>query len=129
MTRPPKMRTIRALPGAVYFKPRGIPLRVLSEVVIGLDELEAMRLADLEGLSHEETGQRMNVSRQTVGRILEEARRKVADALVNGKAMRLEGGPALPAPGMGFGPGGPGGPGGGGQGRRGGWRHGRGGSP
>ena len=90
-------------PGVAYFKPRGVPLRVLDEVVLGLDEVEALRLADFEGLSHEETGERMQVSRQTVGRILEAGRRKVADALVHGKALRIEGGPVLPVPGVGSG--------------------------
>jgi predicted DNA-binding protein (UPF0251 family) len=79
----------------VYFKPRGVPLRTLTDVRLGLDEVEALRLADLEGLSQEEVGRQMNVSRATVGRILEQARRKVADALTTGKALRIEGGPAL----------------------------------
>ena len=74
MARPPKMRFVQMAPGAVYYKPQGVPLRVLAESVLGLDELEALRLADLEGLSQEETGEQMGVSRQTVGRILEEAR-------------------------------------------------------
>ncbi|HUV39995.1 MAG TPA: DUF134 domain-containing protein [Planctomycetota bacterium] len=116
MTRPPIKRIVQGFPEVVYFKPRGVPLRVLEEVILGVDEVEALRLADFEGLSHEEAGERMGVSRQTVGRILELARRKVADALVTGKALRIEGGPALPAPGMGFAPGG--------RGRR--WRGGRG---
>ena len=64
----------------------------LEEVVLGLDETEALRLADLEGLSHEQVGERMEVSRPTVGRILESARRKVAEALVHGKALRISGG-------------------------------------
>jgi len=110
------MRTVGMVPNVVYFKPRGVPLRMLEEVVLGVDEVEALRLADLEGLSQEETGGRMNVSRQTTGRILEEARRKVADALVNGKALRIEGGPVLPLPDGMFPPGG--------GGRR--WRGGRG---
>ncbi len=94
MPRPHKKRTIRHVPGVVYFKPQGVPLRDLDEVVLGLDELEALRLADLVGLSHEEVGQTMHVSRATVGRILERARRKVAQALVAGRALRIEGGPA-----------------------------------
>jgi len=115
--RPPIHRIVRGRPGAVYYKPRGMPLRALGEVVLGLDEMEALRLADLEGLTHEAAGERMGVSRQTVGRILETARRKVAEALVLGKAIRIEGGPVRPMP-----PGlppwaGPGGPGWGGGGR------------
>jgi predicted DNA-binding protein (UPF0251 family) len=81
----------------VYFKPRGIPLRELDEVVLGFDETEALRLADLEDLSHEEVGERMGVSRATVGRILKSARGKVAEALVRGKALRIAGGVTQPA--------------------------------
>lgn len=92
MSRPPKPRAVRHDPQVVYFKPAGVPLRLLEEVALGLDELEAMRLADLENLSHEAVGAMMNVSRATAGRILAEARRKVATALVNGWAIRLEGG-------------------------------------
>jgi predicted DNA-binding protein (UPF0251 family) len=127
MGRPPIPRVVRCFPGAVYYKPRGIPLRVLEEVVLGLDEMEALRLADVEGLEQEEMGRRMKVSRATAGRILETAHRKVADALVGGKALRIEGGPAQMPPGFGgpF-PCGPMGPGGGfGRGGRG--RGGRGG--
>jgi len=94
MPRPPKMRTIRHVPGSMYFKPQGVPLSALSEEVLGLDEIEALRLSDLLGLSLEETGQRMQVSRATAGRILERARRKVATALVTGRALRIKGGPA-----------------------------------
>jgi predicted DNA-binding protein (UPF0251 family) len=67
-------------------------MRLLEEVALGLDELEALRLADLEHLSHEEIGRMMNVSRATAGRILAEARRKAATALVLGLAIRVEGG-------------------------------------
>ena len=67
-------------------------MRDLQEVTLGLDELEALRLADLEGHSHEEVGASMNVSRATAGRILAEARRKTAAALTNGWAIRVEGG-------------------------------------
>jgi predicted DNA-binding protein (UPF0251 family) len=79
-------------PGARYFKPRGIPLRELEDVTVTVDELEAIRLADLEGLYQEEAAKKMNVSRQTFGRIVESAHRKIADALINGKALRIEGG-------------------------------------
>jgi predicted DNA-binding protein (UPF0251 family) len=93
MPRPPKLRVICHSPNATYFKPRGVPLTELEEVVLGLDELEALRLADFEGLSQEDAGQRMGVSRGTIGRLLESARKTVADALLHGKALRLEGGP------------------------------------
>ena len=67
-------------------------MRLLDEVTLGLDELEALRLADLENLSHEQVGEMMKVSRATAGRILAEARRKTAAALVHGWAIRVEGG-------------------------------------
>ena len=89
MPRPPKPRFVCQAPGALYFKPRGIPLVELEEVVLGLDETEALRLADLEGRTQEEVGELMQVSRATVGRILESARRKVAEALVMGRALRI----------------------------------------
>lgn len=76
------------------FKPAGVPCRELEEILLGCVEAEAIRLADLEGLYQEAAARRMNVSRPTFGRILESARRKVADALINGKCLRIEGGDA-----------------------------------
>jgi len=80
------------MPSSSYFKPRGIPVSMLEEVVLTMDELEAMRLADYECLYHEQAAAKMNVSRTTFGRIVESAHKKVADALINGKALRIEGG-------------------------------------
>ncbi len=93
MPRPRQCRRVAQLPQATYYKPRGVPLRALEQVALTVDELEAIRLADLEGLYQEAAAQKMNVSRQTFGRIVEAARKKVADALVNGKALSIEGGP------------------------------------
>ena len=93
MSRPPKCRDIGGVPQACYFKPRGIPLTDLDEVRLTLDELEAIRIVDLRGSQQTEAAQRMKVSRQTVGNILASARRKIADALAHGKALRIEGGP------------------------------------
>jgi predicted DNA-binding protein (UPF0251 family) len=76
----------------VYFKPQGIPLFQLEQVVLGVDEYEALRLVDLEGLQQLEAAKRMKVSRATCARILEGAHRKVAEALTAGKAIRIEGG-------------------------------------
>ena len=90
MSRPKKDRCIRCQPNAIYFKPRGIPLVHLEEVGINLDELETIRLADYEGLYHEQAAERMNISRPTFGRILGGARRKLADAIVSGKALKIE---------------------------------------
>lgn len=99
MARPPKQRCIACQPATAYFKPRGVPLALLDEVTLALDEIEALRLADLECLRQDDIGQRMGVSRQTVSNLLARARRKVADALLNGKALRIEQKrPAEPAP-------------------------------
>jgi predicted DNA-binding protein (UPF0251 family)/predicted Fe-Mo cluster-binding NifX family protein len=76
----------------LVFKPAGVPARDLEEVTLGLDGAEAIRLADLEGLYQDAAAQRMGVSRQTFGRIIEAARRAVADAIINGKRLRIEGG-------------------------------------
>ena len=93
MPRPRHCRRVAMLPHVAYYKPRGVPLAALQCVELAVDELEALRLADLEGLYQEEAAQRMNVSRQTFGRIIEAAHKKVADALVHGKALSIEGGP------------------------------------
>jgi predicted DNA-binding protein (UPF0251 family) len=74
----------------LYFKPRGIPLFQLEETGLDMDELEAVRLADYEGLYHEDAAVKMGISRATFGRILNNARRKIADAIVNGKALKIE---------------------------------------
>jgi predicted DNA-binding protein (UPF0251 family) len=92
MVRPQKDRIVAFNPHISYFKPRGIPLIELDEVRLTVDEREAIRLSDLIGLSHEEAGQRMGVSRATFGRIVQRARKAVADALINGKAINIEGG-------------------------------------
>lgn len=90
MPRPKKLRCVRCNPNAFYFKPRAIPMTELEEVVLNIDEIEALRLADYEGLYHEDAAQKMKVSRQTFGRILREARRKVAESLLKGKALKIE---------------------------------------
>lgn len=92
MPRPISERLVRGSPRSRAFKPAGTPLRDLVTVTITLDELESVRLADLEGLYQEAAAASMGVSRQTFGRIVEAARRKIADALVNGKALEIDGG-------------------------------------
>jgi len=84
-------------PEVSVFKPAGIPGRELESVTLGLDEMEALRLADLEGRYHEEAAQRMSISRATFGRLLEEARRKVVSALFAGRMLVFEGGPVMMA--------------------------------
>jgi predicted DNA-binding protein (UPF0251 family) len=93
MPRPRNFRRVGCLPQANFYKPSGIPLSVLQHITLTVDEFEAIRLTDLEGLYQKQAAKKMNVSRQTLGRILESARKKIADALVNGKALSIEGGP------------------------------------
>jgi predicted DNA-binding protein (UPF0251 family) len=92
MPRPIKCRRVNFIPGVNYFKPAGIPLRLLDEVRLCVEEAEALRLKDLEDLDQEQCAQRMNISRATFQRVLEAARKKTSDALLNGKAIRIEGG-------------------------------------
>ena len=92
MARPLKIRRISCNLEANYYKPRGIPVRELEEVVLTEDELEAIRLADLEDLYHEKAANEMRISRQTFGNIIRAAHKKIASALMHGKALRIEGG-------------------------------------
>jgi predicted DNA-binding protein (UPF0251 family) len=92
MPRPQRCRMVAGPPGCRLFKPAGIPATGREDVVLTEDELEAIRLADLEGLYQELAAERMDVSRATFGRIVASARKKVAEALVEGKALRIEGG-------------------------------------
>ena len=92
MPRPVKPRWINFDPPNISFVPQAVMGSPAGGVILTIDELEALRLADLIGLSQEEASQRMNVSRATFGRIVAQARRKVADALVFGKAIGFEGG-------------------------------------
>lgn len=92
MPRPPIERAVAGVPRITLFKPAGVPARELEQLRLGVDELEAIRLVDLEGLSHEQAAVAMGVSRQTVGRVLERGRARVAEALVEGKAILIGGG-------------------------------------
>lgn len=92
MPRPCKCRRVEQMPGFTCFKPSGVPLSELSEVVLSVEELEAIRLRDLVGLEHEDCAGKMSVSRPTFHRILAAARQKVARALVNGEALKVAGG-------------------------------------
>lgn len=92
MSRPHKCRRIGCNPRTGYFKPQGIPVRQLEEVNLTLDELEAVRLADLEGMYQEQGASRMDISRQTFGNIIVSAHKKIADALLNAKALKIAGG-------------------------------------
>jgi uncharacterized protein len=92
MSRPFKCRRVAFVPGVTYFKPAGIPLSTLEEIQLTVEEIEAIRLKDLEGMEQEQGAEEMNISRQTFQRVLSAARQKVADALLNGKAIKIEGG-------------------------------------
>jgi predicted DNA-binding protein (UPF0251 family)/predicted Fe-Mo cluster-binding NifX family protein len=92
MPRPPLERILGSAIATRGFRPSGSSAGNAGEVVLTFDEVEALRLADLEGLYQQAAAQRMGVSRQTFGRIVESARRKTADALLNGKKLRIEGG-------------------------------------
>ena len=93
MPRRPCCRRVLARPGAALFKPAGIPMDQLETVELTLDGYEAIRLADHEGLYQEEAAQKMGISRPTFSRLLASARGLVAQALVHGKALVIEGGP------------------------------------
>jgi len=92
MAREPKCRRVESIPKVKVFKPVGIPRSCLEEIIVKVEELEAIRLKDLLGLEQEECAERMGVSRPTFQRILIEGREKIAGALIEGKAIRIEGG-------------------------------------
>jgi len=89
MPRPRKHRRVCCNPSSYYFKPRGIPVFELEEIIIDHDELESLRLADFLAYSHEKAAKEMKISRATFGRIVEAARKKVADGILNGKAIKI----------------------------------------
>ena len=92
MPRPRRKRTIGAPPVMEGFKPFGIPINDIEPIVLLFEEYESIRLADYEGLNHEQAAERMNVSRATFTRIYEQARRNIAKAFIEGKAVFIEGG-------------------------------------
>lgn len=92
MPRPMKLRQVAMTPSVTFFKPVGVPMGSLEMVTLALEEVEAIRLKDIEDLHQEECGERMGVSRATFHQVLGSAHAKVADAILNGKAIRVEGG-------------------------------------
>ncbi|MEE9525810.1 MAG: DUF134 domain-containing protein [Candidatus Woesearchaeota archaeon] len=80
------------MPGTTYFKPAGVRMRNLEEITLTVGEYEAVRLKDLEGLDQEKAAKKMNISQPTFHRLVLIARKKIADALVKGKAIKIEGG-------------------------------------
>jgi len=89
MARPLKPRRILFDPNVTYFKPRAVPLSMLEEVDLDIDELEALRLCDLKNLEQIEAAKKMKISQSTLQRILTSARKKVAEALIEGKAIKI----------------------------------------
>ena len=90
MTRPRTQRHMSFSPNVIYFKPRGIPLHDLEEVCLLSDEVEALKLHDVDNLEQIEAAQRMKISQPTFGRILNAAYKKIANAIITGKAIRIE---------------------------------------
>ncbi len=90
MVRPTRHRRVEFNPNVTFYKPAGIPLRTLDEERLKIDEVEALRLCDKEGLKQEEAAKKMGVSQPTLYRILKSAREKLARAIIDGKAIRIE---------------------------------------
>lgn len=90
--RPKKTRWIKRLPSERCFRPICKPLDQVKYVCLTLDEFEAVRLADLGGLKQIDAAKRLKISRPTFSRIVSSARNKIADGLVNIKAIKIEGG-------------------------------------
>ena len=90
--RPQKCRFVEESPSITYYKPRGIPMSELDVVDLTIDEFEAIRLADYKGLYQIDAAKKMGVSRQTFGRIITSARKKISEGLMMGKAIKIDGG-------------------------------------
>lgn len=90
MPRPRINRCLKFRPNVYYFKPQGIPLRMLEEVNLLPDELEALKLHEVDGLEQTQAAEKMKISQSTFARILESAHKKIASAITSGKAIRIE---------------------------------------
>lgn len=90
MPRPKSQRCLKFKPNIYYFKPRGVPLRDLDEVVLLPDELEALKLHEVDGLEQLAAAEAMGISQPTFGRILNKAYQKIGLAIIKGKAIRIE---------------------------------------
>lgn len=90
MPRPKVPRCLRFRPSVYYFKPRGVPLGKLEEVVLLPDELEALKLHEVDGLEQIDASKKMKISQPTFARLLGSAHKKVSTAIINGKAVRIE---------------------------------------
>lgn len=92
MARPRRIRRIFFQPDTTYFKPAGISLAHLEEVVLSFDELEAIRLIDFEQIGQIKAGKKMRISQPTLSRLLKEGRKKITSAIINGYAIKIQGG-------------------------------------
>jgi len=92
MPRPRIRRRIRFMPGVTYFKPAGITMASLNEVILTVEEYEAIRLIDFKEAEQTKAGKKMKISQPTLSRLLKSARKKISDAIINGKAIRIQGG-------------------------------------
>jgi predicted DNA-binding protein (UPF0251 family) len=90
MPRPRICRRLRFRPRVCYFKPRGIPLRRLKEVVLKADELEALKLHDFDGFEQTKAAKKMRISQPTFARTLDRSYKRIAEAIIQGKAIRVE---------------------------------------
>ncbi len=92
MARPVKCRKVGYMPENLAFKPTCANIEEVETVILNIDEFETVRLADYEELYFEDAAEKMGVSRQTFGNILKSAHKKIAEALINGKTLKIEGG-------------------------------------
>ena len=92
MPRPRIRRRIRRMPGVSFFKPAGVRMRELEEVVLSCDEYEVVRLIDFLEQEQGDACRKMNISQPTLSRLLKNARKKISEAIVKGKALRIKGG-------------------------------------
>ena len=92
MARPEKNRNVFAPPSFSNFKPVGVRINNIEQLLLSLDEYEALRLADYDSLEHSEAAEKMKISRPTFTRLITKARQKIAEFLVEGKALQIEGG-------------------------------------
>jgi uncharacterized protein len=92
MVRPRRDRRIFFQPNVTYFKPAGVPRVNLKESSLSFDELEAIRLMDSEGLDQTQSAKKMKISQSTLSRLLKEGRKKLADAIIQGNSIKIQGG-------------------------------------
>jgi predicted DNA-binding protein (UPF0251 family) len=89
MPRPRLYRRIQFNPNIIYFKPQGVPMRFLEVIELTIEEVEALRLRNMKDLEQEEAAKKMNTSQSTFQRILSSAYKKITEALIEGKAIKI----------------------------------------